>query len=347
MGMQAQIINGKLVDEQNQPMPYANVVLLSLPDSAYVTGVVSREDGTFQLKNPEGTERLVRISSVGYVTIYNRCAAGNMGTLQMQPNARLLDEVVVKADLPVTRLKADALETSVQGTVLSRAGTAEDVLARIPGLQKTKDGFEVFGKGAPLIYINGRKMRDASELDQLSSEDIKSVEVIHNPGARYDATVGAVVRIRTVRRQGDGFGISLRSSYDQSVNADFVEQADVNYRHNSLDVFGMIRFTKTDDRQEDLLEQITYADTLWAQRNYQRADTEDRELSGRLGFNYDFNDRHSIGLRYDVSKTLHNTLSSTARSWPMARLTTSCTPTSMAMPTAVPNIRSTPTTPGR
>ena len=47
MGMQAQTISGKLVDEQNQPMPYANVVLLSLPDSAYVTGVVSREDGTF------------------------------------------------------------------------------------------------------------------------------------------------------------------------------------------------------------------------------------------------------------------------------------------------------------
>lgn len=191
MGMQAQTINGKLVDEQNQPMPYANVVLLSLPDSAYVTGVVSREDGTFQLKNPEGTERLVRISSVGYVTIYNRCVAGDMGTLQLQSDAQLLDEVVVKADLPVTRLKADALETSVQGTVLSRAGTAEDVLARIPGLQKTKGGFEVFGKGAPLIYINGRKMRDGAELDQLSSEDIKSVEVIHNPGARYDATVGA------------------------------------------------------------------------------------------------------------------------------------------------------------
>ena len=109
-----------------------------------------------------------------------------------------------------------------------------------------------------------------------------------------------------MKRQGDGFGISLRSSYDQSQNADFVEQADVNYRHNSLDVFGMIRFTQTDDRQEDLLEQTTYADTLWTQRNYQRADEEDRELSGRLGFNYDFNDRHSIGLRYDIVKT-HNT----------------------------------------
>ena len=305
-GLAAQTIGGRLVDEQGHPMPYANVVLLSLPDSAYVTGVVSREDGSFQLKNPTGADGLLRISTVGYVTIYNRCRAGDLGTLRLEPDATVLGEVVVKATLPVTRLKDDALSTNVQGTVLSKAGTAEDVLARIPGLQKKQDGFEVFGKGAPLIYINGRKMRDRTELDQLSSEDIKSVELITNPGARYDATVGAVVRIRTIKRQGDGFGISLRSSYDQSQNADFVEQADVNYRHNSLDVFGMIRFSRTVDRQEDLLEQTTWADTLWTQSNYQKADTEDRTLSGRIGFNYDFNDRHSIGLRYDISKTLRN-----------------------------------------
>lgn len=309
-GLSAQTISGRLVDEQNQPMPYANVVLLSLPDSAYVTGVVSREDGSFQLKNPTGEERLLRISSVGYVSIYNRCTSGEVGTLRLEPDAALLGEVVVKGTLPVTRMKDDALSTTVQGTVLSKAGTAEDVLARIPGLQRKQDGFEVFGKGAPLIYINGRKMRDRTELDQLSSEDIRNVELVLNPGAKYDATVGAVVRIRTVKRQGDGFGISLRSSYDQSQNADFVEQADVNYRHNSLDVFGMIRFSKTADRQEDILDQTTWADTLWTQRNYQRADEETRELSGRIGFNYDFNDRHSIGLRYDIGKTLRNTESS-------------------------------------
>ncbi len=296
-------VTGRVTDEQNLPLPFANVVLLSLPDSAFVSGVVSGEDGTFSLANPKGAE-LLRVSSVGYAPIYKRCKAGDVGTLQMRPDAQVLGEVVVKADLPVTRLKDDALETHVQGTVLSKAGTAEDVLARIPGLQRKQDGFEVLGKGAPLIYINGRKMRDASELDQLSSEDIRSVEVVQNPGARYDATVSAVVRIRTVKRQGEGFGISLRSTYDQSQNADFVEQADVNYRHNSLDVFGMIRFDKTADFSDDQMRQITYADTLWTQNIYQRADEETRRLSGRIGFNYDFNDRHSVGMRYDVSKTL-------------------------------------------
>ncbi len=161
------------------------------------------------------------------------------------------------------------------------------------------------GKGSPLIYINGRKLRDFAELDQLTSEEIKSVEVVRNPGARYDATVGAVVRIRTVKRQGDGFGVSLRSSYDQSQNSDFIEQADVNYRHNGLDIFGMVRFDKTTTLQNDIMEQTTFTDTIWTQKNNQHSNTNSRSIDGRIGFNYDFNEYHSIGVRYDVSKTLH------------------------------------------
>lgn len=300
----AQTVVGKLIDENNRPLPYANVVLLSLPDSAFVSGTISGEDGSFKLE-ATSENRIVKISSIGYKTLYRPVSPTNIGIVQLVPDAQMLGEVVVKADLPVTRMKNDALETNVQGTVLSKAGTAEDVLAHIPGLQKKTDGFEVLGKGSPLIYINGRKLRDFAELDQLTSEEIKSVEVVRNPGARYDATVGAVVRIRTVKRQGDGFGVSLRSSYDQSQNFDFVEQADVNYRHNGLDVFGMIRFDKTTALQNDILEQTAFTDTIWTQKNYQHSNTNSRSIDGRIGFNYDFNEHHSIGVRYDLSKALH------------------------------------------
>ena len=64
----AQAINGKLIDENSQPLPYANVVLLSLPDSTFVTGIVSGEDGTFTLQ-AEQPNLLLRVSSVGYVTL--------------------------------------------------------------------------------------------------------------------------------------------------------------------------------------------------------------------------------------------------------------------------------------
>lgn len=307
VGLSAQTVRGKLVDENNQPLSYANVVLLSLPDSTYVSGTVSAEDGTFSLV-ATAPNQVVCISYLGYNTVYKSIQPANIGLVQLTLNSQIIGEVVVKANLPVTRIKGDALVTNVENSVLSKVGTAEDVLAHIPGIQKNAGNFEVLGKGSPLIYINGRKMRDAAELDQLSSEDINSVEVIRNPGAGYDATVGAVVRIRTVKRQGDGFGLSLRSSYDQSQNADFVEQANMNYRHNGLDIFGMIRFDKTADRQEDILEQTAFTDTIWTQNNYQRSDKTSREIGGRIGFNYDFNERHSIGARYDLSKTVYSAM---------------------------------------
>ena len=77
-------------------------------------------------------------------------------------------------------MTTEGIQTNVENTVLSKLGTGEDVLAHVPGITKKDDAFEVFGKGAPLIYINGRLMRDASELDQLKSENIKSVARHYN-----------------------------------------------------------------------------------------------------------------------------------------------------------------------
>lgn len=90
-------------------------------------------------------------------------------------------------------------------------------------LVKSKDKFVVFGKGTPLIYINGRLVRDNTELEQLNSTDIKHVELLTTPGAQYDASVKSVIRIKTIKRQGDGFSFDVRSSYYQSENTDLIE----------------------------------------------------------------------------------------------------------------------------
>ncbi|MCS3156262.1 TonB-dependent receptor [Phocaeicola dorei] len=183
--LNAQItITGKVIDEQQQLIPYANVVLLSLPDSAFVSGSVSNEEGVFSL-NAEETKGVLRISSIGYVTVYRLWDSRNttLGIIRLASDTQMLAEVVVKADIPVTRIRGDALVTNIQNSILSKAGSASDVLGKVPGVIKERDSYEVLGKGTPLIYINGRQVRDDSELDQLNSEDIKSVEVVTNPGA--------------------------------------------------------------------------------------------------------------------------------------------------------------------
>lgn len=182
VSLSAQTVSGKLIDENSQPLPYANVVLLSLPDSAFVSGTISGEDGSFTLE-ATSENQTVKISSIGYKTVCKPVSPANIGIVQLVSDAQQLGEVVVKADLPKTRVKGNAMVTTVAGSVLEKAGTGNDLLNKIPGLSAEDGSVNVFGSGVAEIYINGRKMRNSSELDQLSSDDIKSVEVLRNPGA--------------------------------------------------------------------------------------------------------------------------------------------------------------------
>lgn len=296
----AQNISGRLTDDSNQPVEFANVVLLALPDSAFVQGTISAADGSFQLPSDGKTERLLRISSIGFTTIYKRCTAGSLGDIPLSFDTQVLSEVVVKASLPATRLRGDALVTNVQAGVLAKAGSATDVLGKIPGIMRTeKASFEVFGKGTPLIYINGRQVRDAAELESLRSEDIKEVELITNPGAKYDSTVKSVIRIKTVKRQGDGFGFNLSSSWYQWDQTDLVEEARLNYRHNGLDLFGSFRYSRQESYRDGQLTQTIYADETWTQKNHieeLKRHASDHRIE--LGANYQISEDHSVGARY-------------------------------------------------
>ena len=212
-----------------------------------------------------------------------------------------LGEVVVKAHLPQYKKTHEGLLTNVAGTVLSKMGTAEDVLKHVPSIVKKKDGYEVVGKGTPIIYINGRKMQDISELDNIKSSDIKSVEVIQNPGATYDASVNAVIKIKTIKKKGEGFGFDTRSVYWYNKHDNTIQQVNMNYRHNGLNLFATYKFSDATWMQKASYEQTVHVDTLWQQHN-------NNEVTGRIeshrlisGFSYDFNANHSIGARYTLT----------------------------------------------
>ena len=215
-----------------------------------------------------------------------------------------LQEVVVKGNLPNTRLKGNAMITRIQGTPLSDAGTLGEMLVKVPGMTRTDDAPEVLGKGSPLIYINGRLMRDNSELKRLRSEEIRDVEVINNPGAQYDATVRAVVRIRTVRQQGDGLSLDLTLSDEHDLRYDFDRpQAKIgaNYRKNGVDVFGSMYYYHQDYRQYSTIEDITTTDKVFRQYGPYTMTWKHDNLTYTAGVNWQLSDNHSLGVRADLT----------------------------------------------
>ena len=296
----AQGISGRVIDEQAQPMPFANVVLVSRADSAFIAGVVTKDDGTFSISTDK-QDGLLKVTSVGYTTKFLDARTGNVGDIQMQPDTQMLGEVVVKGSRPLVKMKDDALVTTVEGSYLSKTGTAGDVLGKIPGVISNHGGVEVLGRGTPLIYINGRQMRNQSELDQLSSDQIKDVEVVMTPGAKYDATVKAVIRIKTIRPVGEGFSFNSRTVAGVNHYVYGLEELNLNYRTGGLDIFGMAEYENRRSRQTNDSRQDTYLQSHYQQNSLMHYYNKNQMLAGKLGFNYMLNDKHSIGMTYTVT----------------------------------------------
>ena len=302
---------GKVVDENGEPVPYANVAVLSKADSTVVCGVVTGEDGTFNIVTNE-TDGIMMVAMLGYKTVYLAPVDGVVITLS--DDTQMLEGAVASAVMPKTKLTGEGLQTNVRGSVLENAGSANDVLAKTPGLIKGQNGLEVIGKGSPMVYINGRRVTDASELDRLQSNEIQSVEVITNPGAQYDATVRAVVRIRTIRRQGDGFGFNLNASDAQSLRwakgNDPFGALNVNYRTGGLDFFGGINYAGNTSRQDSYLEKKTFGKTSagddWLFENKGTLLNEyiGSSLYGNAGMNWQMADNHFLGGKVEWGRHL-------------------------------------------
>ena len=297
-------LTGTVIDEKGEPMPFVNVVMLSLPDSAFVQGAMTDEMGHFQISTPD-SEGLLKVSSVGYETMYLNASTVGGQPIQMKEALLILGEVVVKSQLPKTRVKGEAMRTTVEGTVLEKAGTVADALARVPSLEADRDGaVKVLGRGDAEVYINGRKVQDVSELSRLRSDQIQHIDVIQNPGARYAASTRAVVRIQLKKAQGDGLSfqdnVMALYQYGHTIN----NNLDVNYRTGGIDITASLwcgRYGHGKMQQKnhltyyvgpDYVESVTTQDgcNIW------------KGWSPQLQVNYMVNEHHSLGAFYKYDR---------------------------------------------
>ncbi len=299
-------LTGTIIDENRQPVPYANVYLLHPSDSTVIGGGVSNEAGVFVIPYEQPTV-LVRISYVGYKTVYRLCNNEQVGTIQMKPETMTINGVVVTGERPKVQLQGNSLVMNVEGTVMERMGTAEDVLSRVPTISKKGDVFEILGKGVPLIYLNNRKLTDLQELRNIQSDNIKNIEVIQNPGARYDASVNAVIIIHTKRAAGEGLGVELSSWSRKGHGFANNERINLTFRTGKMELFANLFGAYNKRWEKGEFEQTVFADTLWVITNNQKNKVHNPFLEGRFGFNYQLDDNNSFGgfyqNTYDYVKT--------------------------------------------
>ena len=303
MSAKTQDWGGRVIDEKGEPMPFVNVVLLSLPDSTFVQGATTDMDGVFKIVT-DVNEGLFKVTCVGYQTLCIN--AGEGLTIQMKEDTQLLSEVVVKGQLPKTHVKGDAMRTTVAGTILEKAGTVSDALSKIPSLEAERDGgVKVLGRGDAEVYINGRRVQDMKELSRLRSDQIQHVDVVQNPGARYAASVKAVVRITLKKAQGEGLSFQNSTQFMYQYGGSLNDNFTANYRTGGLDVTGSFWVGTYNHYKglqvNDMLyyvgpDQVTGHSTQEIRHPW-------HSWSPQLQLNYMINENHTFGAYYKYDRT--------------------------------------------
>ena len=221
-----------------------------------------------------------------------------------------LGEVVVKSTAPKTKMKNGAMVTRIEGSVLESAGTAEELIARVPGMMRMGGEIQVIGKGTPIYYINGRKVQDTEELKRLKSHDIREVEVINNPGAAYDASTRAVVRIKTRRLRGEGLSGRMDLSDAQALksgNNNLSSSVNLNYRHAGVDIFGGATFQNDYlDNYSQRLEQNTYGTVNHTQTGTIESSEKFSRLHFNAGVNWQLDDDNFVGAKVERGVWIKN-----------------------------------------
>ena len=298
---------GRIVDESGKPIEFANI---SLHNDGFVNGGVSNENGDFVI--PCKAQRItLKVSYIGYKTITRDIGVGNIGTITLQPETYMVKGVEIKGEIPQYKPTTGGMTVDVQHSLLHDIGNADDLLSMIPMVQGRDGKFEVLAKGEPEIYINNKKVRDKSELKQLKSVDIKSVDVITAPGAKYNAEVNAVIRIKTLKPQGDGF--SLMATSDTRKNNKWNNYSDLTlkYRTGGLEAFANVALDNGHySNDQDIDQELHISKDLFNVHAELPVRSTWTQLQYKAGLSYDFNADHSIGLSFSSQKNLYNRFSS-------------------------------------
>lgn len=200
-------ITAKVTDLTGTAISSGEVQLLMAKDSALVkySGFVN---GEFSLQGINEGSYLIRISCVGfYDEITNLVLNQNANVvIKLRENQKVLKEVQITAPKGIFSNKMGNMKVEIENTILSKMADLVSLLTKLPSVQLSSDGesINIIGRGEPLIYLDNQKIT-LNELNSLSTNDIKSIEIINNPSAKYEAEGRTVLLITRSKNRTDGF----------------------------------------------------------------------------------------------------------------------------------------------
>lgn len=238
-------LSGDVYDATGQTVPFASAMIINPADTTAYKSAAADENGHFVIDNIRKGEYTFKILAMGYEEYVQPLLLQQdtaLGKIVLSETAQLLDEVVVTAKQPVVRRKIDRLEFNVENSTLS-SDNAWEILKKTPGVTVSSDALSIRGSRGILVTINDRKVYlTGTELKNLLENtdggDVKSIEVITTPPARYEAQGSAVLNIKMKKNGVSGYKASVAGAYVQSTYPKGVMSTSQYYKNNKLSVYG-------------------------------------------------------------------------------------------------------------
>ncbi|OFX46954.1 MAG: hypothetical protein A2046_12785 [Bacteroidetes bacterium GWA2_30_7] len=299
---QSSFIKGYTHDSEDKPIDYFNAIILLSGDSSLVKAGAFI-NGEFLFDNLDNNKYILKLSSVSFETKYINFKIENNTNLdlgKLKVNSIKLNEVEIIAKKPVFKVENGNMIVNVKGTSIAEAGTLNDALKECPGITvDNSNNISIFGKGKPIIFINGKEIQSKEELEVLQSDNIKSIEINRNPSAEYAASTHAVIKIETIKLTKDILNISINNNTSINRKGGNNTGIDINNKKGKWTNFFSYKYAifSTLDFKESNYKQ-TFNTTINQTENKDTILNYSNSNKLFFGSDYQINKKNVLGIQY-------------------------------------------------
>lgn len=303
-------VSGKITDG-NKPLA-STTVSLYRPDTTLVKSALSGKEGEFTMTGIQKGLYHIIVSNVGYqmsITSVSIQNANKVIDIKLVPDPKALQGVTVTATKPFLEQRADKLIVNVENNATAAGSTALEILQKVPGVLVLSDKLTLVGKSSVLILIDGRSSAytDMNQvLRDMPSSNIEKIEVITNPGAKYEASGGAVINIilkKTANLGTNGTvslvnGLDLFNKRKNGLDQTFYRIApsiNLNHRKGSWNLYGGYSFLHREFFERNQFDRVIDSN-LFRQKNYAVSNINSHNY--RLGADYFVNKKNTVGVLF-------------------------------------------------
>ncbi|MBK9270909.1 MAG: TonB-dependent receptor [Saprospiraceae bacterium] len=302
---QGYTVGGSIKNKKDEPVSFATLLLKKSIDSSLVKVAVGQDDGSFSFLSISPGTYFIHVKYIGFTDFFSNSIElinnnADVGTLVLSENSTQLAEVSVVALRPIVEVKADKTVFNVQGTINAVGDNGLNLLRKAPGVMvDNNNNISVLGRSGVLVYIDGRRIPMSGQelsnyLENLNAEQIDRIDIITNPGSKYEAQGNAgIIDIRLKKDSNVGGSGSISSTVSQGRYATGNLSGNGNYRNKKINIFGNAALNKG-TRFNDLFFQ-SYQNQIFLEESH-LSNSSFNGVNGRLGLDYYLNKKSTFGI---------------------------------------------------